>query len=211
MYAIVDIAGQQFRVEKGQEIYVHRLQGEKGSPVDFHRVLFIENKGKSTIGTPNIEGAGVKGVILDHLKADKLFVFKKKRRKGYKKFNGHRQYLSLIRIEDILETGVIAITEEKKKAAPKKEPKAEKTEVKEAAAGEKPAEAKASKPTKAAKPAKADKTPKTVKAEKKPAAEKEPKKAAPKKKAVPKAKASEKKPAAKTAKKDKGAEKKGKE
>jgi len=104
MYAIVDIAGQQFKVEKGQEVFVHRLEGDKGAKLDFNKVMLIEHDGKTTVGTPVIEGASVQGTIVDHLRGDKLFVFKKKRRKGYKKFNGHRQYLSLVKIEDIQET-----------------------------------------------------------------------------------------------------------
>jgi large subunit ribosomal protein L21 len=103
MYAIVDIAGQQFKVEKGQELFVHRLEGEKGTKLNFDKVMLIDHDGKTTVGTPVIEGAHVEGTIVDHLRGDKLFVFKKKRRKGYKKFNGHRQYLSLVKIEDILE------------------------------------------------------------------------------------------------------------
>ncbi len=103
MYAIVDIAGQQFKVEKGQELFVHRLEGEKGAKVDFRQVMLIEHDGKTVVGTPVIEGASVEGTIVDHLRGDKVFVFKKKRRKGFKKFNGHRQYLSLLKIEDIHE------------------------------------------------------------------------------------------------------------
>lgn len=103
MYAIVDIAGQQFKVEKGQELFVHRLEGEKGTKLDFNKVMLIDNEGKTIIGTPVIEGASVQGIIMDHLRADKVFVFKKKRRKGFKKFNGHRQDLSLVKIEDIME------------------------------------------------------------------------------------------------------------
>ena len=103
MYAIVDIAGQQFKVEKGQELFVHRLEGEKGAKLDFNKVMLIENEGKTTVGTPVIEGASVQGTIVDHLRADKVFVFKKKRRKGFKKFNGHRQDLSLVKIEEIME------------------------------------------------------------------------------------------------------------
>jgi large subunit ribosomal protein L21 len=103
MYAIVDIAGQQFKVEKGQEVFVHRLEGDKGSKLDFNKVMLIEHDGKTVIGTPVIEGASVQGTIVDHLRGDKVFVFKKKRRKGFKKFNGHRQDLSLVKIEDILE------------------------------------------------------------------------------------------------------------
>lgn len=103
MYAIVDIAGQQFKVEKGQELFVHRLEGEKGTKLDFDKVMLIDHDGKTTVGTPVIEGASVQGTILDHVRADKVFVFKKKRRKGFKKFNGHRQDLSLLKIEDIME------------------------------------------------------------------------------------------------------------
>lgn len=103
MYAIVDIAGQQFKVEKGQELFVHRLEGDKGTKLDFDKVMLIDHEGKTIVGTPVIVGAHVEGTILDHLRGDKLFVFKKKRRKGFKKFNGHRQYLSLLKIEDIVE------------------------------------------------------------------------------------------------------------
>ncbi len=103
MYAIVDIAGQQFKVEKGQEVFVHRLEGEKGDKVGFDKVMLIDHEGKTVVGTPVIEGAQVQATIMEHLRGDKLFVFKKKNRKGYKKFNGHRQYLSLVKIEDILE------------------------------------------------------------------------------------------------------------
>ena len=103
MYAIVDIAGQQFKVEKGQEFFVHRLEGEKGAKLAFEKVMLIDNEGKTTVGTPVIEGAKVEGTIVDHLRGDKVFVFKKKRRKGYKKLNGHRQDLSLVKIENIVE------------------------------------------------------------------------------------------------------------
>ena len=117
MYAIVDIAGQQFKVEQGQEIFVHRLAGDEGSKMDFDKVLLIEKDGKTTIGAPVIEGAQVKGTILEHLKGDKVFVFKKKRRKGYKKFNGHRQYLSLLKIDSIEEKVAKAKKASAKKAA----------------------------------------------------------------------------------------------
>jgi large subunit ribosomal protein L21 len=103
MYAIVDIAGQQFKVEKGQEVYVHRLEGEKGTKMAFEKVMLIDNDGKTVVGTPVIEGAQVEGTIVDHVRGDKVFVFKKKRRKGFKRFNGHRQDLSLVKIESILE------------------------------------------------------------------------------------------------------------
>lgn len=101
MYAIVDIAGQQFKVEKGQEVFVHRLEGEIGTGIEFNKVLLLDDKGKINVGTPVVEGAKVNAKIVSHLKADKIIVFKKKRRKGYQKSNGHRQYLSKIIIEKI--------------------------------------------------------------------------------------------------------------
>jgi large subunit ribosomal protein L21 len=102
MYAIVDIAGQQFKVEKDRKLYVHRLEGEEGSDIDLVKVLLIDNDGEVVIGTPIVENAVVKAKILSHLKGDKVLVFKKKRRKGYQKLNGHRQYLTQIQIEDIV-------------------------------------------------------------------------------------------------------------
>lgn len=119
MYAIVEIAGQQFKVAKDQKVYVHRLQEAEGSKVTFDNVMLIEDKGNVTIGAPAIEGAGVTAKILGHLKGDKVIVFKKKRRKGYKKKNGHRQYLTEIQIEGISASGA------KKAAAKKEAPKAE--------------------------------------------------------------------------------------
>ncbi len=101
MYAIVDIAGQQFKVEKGQEVFVHRLEGDEGAKMNFEKVLLVEDKGKVQVGTPVVEGAKVSGKIVSHLKGDKVIVFKKKRRKGYQKSNGHRQYLSKVLIEKI--------------------------------------------------------------------------------------------------------------
>jgi large subunit ribosomal protein L21 len=103
MYAIVDIAGQQFKVEKEQKIFVHRLNAEEGSKVDFDKVLLIDNNGKVNVGTPSLSGAKVSATVLNHLKGDKVLVFKKKRRKGYQKLNGHRQYLSHIQIDDIVD------------------------------------------------------------------------------------------------------------
>ncbi|MGG8497686.1 50S ribosomal protein L21 [Tenacibaculum sp. TC6] len=120
MYAIVEIAGQQFKVAKDQKVYVHRLQEAEGSKVTFDKVMLIEDKGNVTIGAPAIEGAGVTATVLGHLKGDKVIVFKKKRRKGYKKKNGHRQYLTEIQIESIAGSGVQAAPKkETKKAAPK--------------------------------------------------------------------------------------------
>ena len=105
MYAIVEIAGQQFKVAKDQKVYVNRLQLEEGSKITFDNVLLVEDKGSVTIGAPAIKEAAVTAKILSHLKGDKVIVFKKKRRKGYKKKNGHRQYLSEIQIESIATSG----------------------------------------------------------------------------------------------------------
>ena len=102
MYAIVNIAGQQFKVEKERKVYVHRLPQDEGAEVSFERVLLIDNDGVISIGAPVVEGAKITATVLKHLKGDKVIVFKKKRRKGYKKKNGHRQYLSQIQITEIL-------------------------------------------------------------------------------------------------------------
>ena len=101
MYAIVDIAGQQFKVEAGKKIYVHRLPEEVGASVSFETVLLTDNEGQVNVGAPYIAGAAVKATVLEHLKGKKVIVFKKKRRKGYTKKNGHRQYLTRIQIEEI--------------------------------------------------------------------------------------------------------------
>ena len=114
MYAIVEIAGQQFKVSKDLKVYVHRLANEEGSKVSFDKVLLLDDNGSVTLGAPAIEGASVEAKVLQHLKGDKVIIFKKKRRKGYKKRNGHRQYLTQILIEGIVATGA-------KKAAPKAE------------------------------------------------------------------------------------------
>lgn len=187
MYAIVEIAGQQFKVRKDQQLFVHRLDEKEGSKVDFDKVLLIDNDGKVNVGAPVISGASVSAKILKHLKGEKVIVFKKKRRKGYKKKNGHRQYLSQIQIEKITEKGA-----KPKAAAKKAEPKVE-------AAAEKPKAAKKASPKKA----EAKTATKAKAAEPKKAAAKTDKKA-PTKKAAPK-KAAAKKPAAKkttAAKKD---------
>jgi len=118
MYAIVEIAGQQFKVAKDQKVFVHRLQEKEGSKVTFDNVLLLDD-GKVTIGAPAISGAAVTAKILKHLKGDKVIVFKKKRRKGYRVKNGHRQYLSEIQIESIIASGA------KKAPAKKIEPKKE--------------------------------------------------------------------------------------
>ena len=123
MYAIVEIAGQQFKVEKDQQIFVHRLEEKEGAKVEFDKVLLIDNKGKVNVGAPAISGAKVTAKVLDHVKGDKVVVFKKKRRKGYRVKNGHRQAFTRIEIQSIVEKGATA-----KKAtatAVKKEAKAE--------------------------------------------------------------------------------------
>jgi large subunit ribosomal protein L21 len=101
MYAIVDIAGQQFKVQKERKIYVHRLSAGEGEAVEFEKVLLIDNDGDVKIGAPVVEGAKVTAKVLAHVKGDKVIVFKKKRRKGYKVKNGHRQQFTQIQIENI--------------------------------------------------------------------------------------------------------------
>ena len=101
MYAIVDIAGKQFKVSKDQQIFAPKLSGEAGDKVEFNQVLLIDNDGKVKVGSPTVKGAKVSGKILEHLKGDKVIVFKKKKRKGYKVKNGHRQTYTKLLIEDI--------------------------------------------------------------------------------------------------------------
>ena len=101
MYAIVEIAGQQFKVEKGRTVFAHRLQGDVDAELVFDKVLLVDNEGVVSIGAPTIAGASVTAKIISHLKGEKVIVFKKKRRKGYKKKNGHRQYLTKVSIESI--------------------------------------------------------------------------------------------------------------
>jgi len=101
MYAIVDIAGQQFKVEKGKKFFVHRLSAEEGTSVEFSKVLLADNEGKVKVGAPYISGAKISAKVVKHLKGDKVLVFKKKRRNGYRKLNGHRQCFSQIEIESI--------------------------------------------------------------------------------------------------------------
>ena len=113
MYAIVEIAGQQFKVEKDQKVFVHRLQTEEGKKVTFDNVLLLSDGEKVTVGAPAIDGAQVGAKVLKHLKGDKVIVFKKKRRKGYRVKNGHRQALTEIQIDNILASGA-------KKVAPAK-------------------------------------------------------------------------------------------
>jgi large subunit ribosomal protein L21 len=101
MYAIVDIAGQQFKVEKDQTVFVHRLENKEGDKVSFENVLLVDNNGSVRVGAPTVSGASVSAKVLSHLKGDKVIVFKKKRRKGYQKSNGHRQQFTKIVIEGI--------------------------------------------------------------------------------------------------------------
>ena len=102
MYAIVEIAGQQFKVEKDRKIFVHRLNAEEGSKIDFDRVLLVDNDGKVNVGNPVVNGAKVSATVMNHLRGKKVLVFKKKRRKGYQKMTGHRQDLTCIQIESII-------------------------------------------------------------------------------------------------------------
>ena len=133
MFAIVEIAGQQFKVAKDQKVFVHRLAVEEGKKVSFDNVLMLSDGDKVTVGAPAIDGAQVGAKIIKHLKGDKVIVFKKKRRKGYRVKNGHRQSLTQIVIENIVVSGA-------KKAAPAKKatPSATKAE-KPATKKEKPA------------------------------------------------------------------------
>lgn len=190
MYAIVDIAGQQFKVEKDQKIYVHRIEGEEGAKVEFDQVLLIDDDGKVNVGAPVVDGALISGKIIAHLKGDKVQIFKKKRRKGYQTLNGHRQQLTELLIEDIAASGKKKAADKKeekpkteakaeKKAEPKKQATAKKEE---APQTEEKKETKAAKPKTEAKKAK----PAAEKKETKAAAKDEPKKSTTKK-AAPKA------------------------
>jgi large subunit ribosomal protein L21 len=132
MYAIVSIAGQQFKVEKGKKVFVHRLPGEIGETVSFDKVLLISHDERTNVGSPYLPDAVILAQIISHDRGDKVLVFKKKRRKGYQKLNGHRQYFTQILIEDISETGAPRKAEKKKTAVTATEPAVEtaKAEVK---------------------------------------------------------------------------------
>ncbi|MBN1597180.1 MAG: 50S ribosomal protein L21 [Bacteroidales bacterium] len=140
MYAIVDIAGQQFKVEKDKKIFVHRLEGEEGSKVEFDQILLIDDNGKVKVGTPIVKDMIVTAKIVSHLKSDKVKVFKKKRRKGYKVLNGHRQFITELLIENIAAGQKKAAPEAKKASAPAA--KAEKPAAKKEAAPKKETSAK---------------------------------------------------------------------
>ena len=137
MYAIVEIAGQQFKVEKDQRYFVHQLEGKAGSNVTFDQVLLLDDNGKVSVGAPAVNGVQVTAKIVQHLKGDKVIVFKKKRRKGYAVKNGHRQRLTEISIQEI-----------GKKAAPKKAVAPKKETVEKKAASKKTATAKKATPAK---------------------------------------------------------------
>ena len=150
MYAIVEIAGQQFKVAKDQKLFVHRLQDKEGSKVSFDKVYLLDDGKKVTVGAPAISGAAVEAKVVGHLKGDKVIVFKKKRRKGYRVKNGHRQALTELMVEKIVASGA-------KPAAAK--PKAEKAPAPAKAAAAKKAPAKAEDKPKVAKAAPAKKAP----------------------------------------------------
>ena len=114
MYAIVEIAGHQYKVEKDQQVFVNRLDAKEGAKIKFDRVLLTDKSGDVTVGAPAIDGLAVHATVERHLKGDKVLVFKKKRRKGYQKLNGFRPYLTEIRVTDIKKAA------KKKEAAPKK-------------------------------------------------------------------------------------------
>lgn len=101
MYAIVKIGGHQYKVQGGQKLFVNRLVGDEGSSISFDNVLLVDNGGSVAVGAPMVAGASVSAKILNHQKADKVIVFKKKRRKTYQKWNGHRQSITQIQIETI--------------------------------------------------------------------------------------------------------------
>ena len=138
MYAIVEIAGQQFKVVQDQKLYVHRLADKEGAKVSFDQVYLLDDGKKVTLGAPAITGASVEAKVLSHLKGDKVIVFKKKRRKGYRVKNGHRQALTELVIEKIQASGAKpkAAAAKAEKAAPAKvaKPAAKKPATKKAAA-----------------------------------------------------------------------------
>ena len=125
MYAIVEISGKQFKVEKKQRLFVNRINTEEGKKVSFDNVLMFSDGNKLSIGSPTVSGVKVDAKVLKHLKSDKVIVFKKKRRKGYKVRNGHRQLITEIEINDIISSG------SKKTSAPKKEGNKESVKVSE--------------------------------------------------------------------------------
>jgi len=120
MYAIVEIAGHQYKVEKDQQVFVNRLDAKEGAKIQFDRVLLTDSSGDVTVGAPAINGLAVHATVERHLKGDKVLIFKKKRRKGYQKLNGFRPYLTEIRVTDIKKAAAKKAAAPKKEAAPKK-------------------------------------------------------------------------------------------
>ena len=173
MYAIVEIAGQQFKVEEGKKIFVHRLEVEEGNQIEFDKVLLIDDDGKITIGEPTIKDTVVEWKILYHMRGDKVIVFKKKRKKGYRIKNGHRQNFTQVEIVSI--NGKATPKKEEVKVAEvkvTKEPAREKKSADKKPVAKKPAGKKEEAPAKKASEKKvAEKKP----AVKKPAAKKAPK------------------------------------
>jgi large subunit ribosomal protein L21 len=103
MYAIVEILGQQFKVEAGQKLFVHRMEeAEAGSQIEFEKVLLVDNDGVVSVGAPVVEGAKVIAEVKGHLKGDKVLIFKKKRKKDYQTLNGHRQYFTELLVKEIV-------------------------------------------------------------------------------------------------------------
>jgi large subunit ribosomal protein L21 len=178
MYAIVEIAGQQFKVEEGKKIFVHRLETEEDVILEFDRVLLVEDNDKILVGEPTVKNFVVEGKVLDHVRGDKVIIFKMKRKKGYRVKNGHRQNFSQIEIIGIGEKGTIVRKETPKKEKAKKatepeaaeEPVAVKKTREKKPAAKKPAVKKEEPTPKAKKPAE------KKEAEKKPAAKKAAKK-----------------------------------
>jgi large subunit ribosomal protein L21 len=146
MYAIVEIAGQQFKVEEGKKIFVQHLKTENGKSVEFDQVLLLEDNGKVTVGEPVIKDALVEGKVLEQLRGDKVIVFKKKRKKGYRVRNGHRQYFTKVEIVSIKEKA--ARKGQQKEEAVKAEVAAEEKPVITTASEKKPATKKAAAPKK---------------------------------------------------------------
>jgi large subunit ribosomal protein L21 len=175
MYAIVNIAGQQFKVEKGKKLFVHRLTGNVGDELNLGKVMLISNGDKVSVGTPYLNKALILAKINAHVRGDKVQVFKKKRRKGYQVLNGHRQDFTEILIEDIAEDGIVTRPIEKPaRKAVKKEAEVDATVAEEVKAPEKTEKTKAAAPKKATKAATTKKAEKAVTAEAKakPAAKK---------------------------------------
>lgn len=193
MYAIVEIAGHQYKVQKDQQVYVNRLQANEGDKVSFDNVLLLDDNGSVTVGAPAIDGAQVSAKVVQHLKGDKVIVFKKKRRKGYRKKNGFRAFLTELTIDSIVAKGAkkaekaaapassAKAAESPKKAEKKSEAKSEKKETPKKTEAKKAAPKKDSAKKEPAKKAAPDASAKG--AESKPKAEKKDtaKKAAPKK------------------------------